>query len=206
MADKNSLMQYASSLDPAQQAMLQGKQVISETKYDTLILPAVVLANTPFFQAQTPDLAVKNFDGNGYLLNSGKWFLFQTLGVNITNISAAVTGQNIVDVINRCALRIQIDQKVMGTYPVHQLTGFGGAFLSSNVAATVAANPPGGVANFGITNGMPQSQPFRVIPQLIEPQKAFVATLIAPTGTTITLLGTLEIKVSLGGLQFQAIQ
>ena len=204
--DKNELLKYATSLDPAQRAMLEGKQVQSETKYDTIPLPAAILASTQFFANQTADLAIKNFDGNGIRVNSGKFFLIQTIGAVIESIAAAVTGQNIVDVINQCALRLQIDSKVMGTFPLHQLTGFGGAFLPSQVGPTVAANPPGGVANFGITNGMPLSQPFRINPMLIEPQKNFAAFLIAPTGAPITLAGILGLKICLGGLQFQAIQ
>ena len=204
---KDSLLNYATSLDPAQTQMLQGKQAVSETKYDTLTLAAAVLPNqTQFFANQNADLAIKNFDGNGILVNSGKLFLIQTLGLIITGISAAVTGQNIVDLINRCCVRLQIDQKVMGTFPVHQLTGFGGAYLPSQVGVTVAVAPPGAVANFGITNGVPQSQPFRISPMLIEGQKAFAAFLIGPTGTAITLAGTLEVKIALGGVQFQAIQ
>lgn len=206
MSNPNELLKYATSLDPAQQAMLAGKQVISETKYDTLTLAAAVVPTTQFFANQTADLGIKNFDGNGILVNSGKLFLIQTVGVVITAIAAATTGQNIVDVINQCALRIQVDSKIMGTFPLHQLTGFGGAYLPSQVAVTAAAAPAGAVSNFGITNGVPQSQPFRINPMLIEGQKAFAAFLVAPTTTAITLAGTLGLKVCLGGLQFQAIQ
>lgn len=202
----NELLSYATSLDPAQAAMIQGKQVISETKYDTLTLAAAVVPNTQFFANQTADLAIKNFDGNGILVNSGKLFLIQTLGVVVSAIAAATTAQNIADVINLCSLRLQVDSKIMGTFPLHQLTGFGGAYLPSQVAVTAAAAPAGAVSNFGITNGVPQSQPFRLNPMLIEGQKAFAAFLIAPTGTAITLAGTLGLKVCLGGLQFQAIQ
>lgn len=207
MKSPNELMKYATSLDPAQRASLEGKQVVSETKYDTLTLAAAVVPNqTQFFAQQNADLAVKNFDGNGVLVASGKSFLAQTLGVVITKIAAAATAQNIVDLIYNCTLRLQVDQKIMGTYPIHMLTGFGGAYLPSQVAVAAAAAPAGATANFGITNGFPHSQPFRINPLLIEGQKAFAAFLIGPTGTPITLAGTLDIRVLLGGLQFQAIQ
>jgi hypothetical protein len=204
--DKNELLKYATSLDPAQRAQLEGKQVQSETKYDTIALAAAVLPTTQFFANQTADLAVKNFDGNGILVNSGKYFLIQTIGAVISSIAPAVTAQNIVDVINLCSVRLQVDNKIMGTFPLHQLTGFGGAYLPSQVAVTAAAAPAGAASNFGITNGVPHSQPFRVNPMLIEPQKAFAMFLVAPTTTPITLAGILGLKFCLGGLQFQAIQ
>ena len=204
---KDSLMNYATSLDPAQRNLLMGKQVITETKYDSVAIPAGVLANqTQFFAAQNADLAVKNFDGNGFLVSNGKLFLAQTLGVLITGYTATVTGQNLIDIINQTALRLQVDQKIMGTFPLHQLTGFGGAYLPSQVNATVAANPIGGVAASGIQNGVTHNQPFRLSPMLIEGQKAFAAFLIGPTGAPITVVGGLTMKVCIGGLQFQAIQ
>jgi hypothetical protein len=205
--DNNDLMKYATSLDPAQRDNLAGKQVVSETKFDTLTLAAAVIPNqTQFFANQNADLAVKNFDGNGILVASGKSFLAQTLGLIITKINAAVTAQNLVDLINNCTVRLQVDQKIMGTYCAHQLTGFGGAFLPSQVAVTAAAAPAGATANFGISNGMPMSQPFRINPLLIEGQKAFAAFLIGPTGSPITLAGTVDLRIAIGGLQFQAIQ
>lgn len=205
--DIKELLSYATSLDPAQAALIAGKQVISETKYDSLTLAAAAIpAQTQFFANQTAELALKNFDGNGILVGTGRLFLAQTLGVKITDIAAATTGQNIIDFINKCTLRLQVDNKIMGTFPVHQLTGFGGLFLSSQVAATVAVNPVGGLAATGIENGVPQNQPFRISPMLIEGQKAFAAFLIGPTGTPIVLAGTLGVKVLVGGLQFQAIQ
>lgn len=202
-----SIYDFATSLDPIQARLVEGKQALSETKYDTLTLAAAVLPNTTqFFAAQSADLAAKNFDGNGVLVSTGKLFLIQTISFKITAISAAVTAQNIADVINNCALRIQIDSKINGTFPLHQLTGAGGVFVPSQVAVTAAAAPAGAVANFGIENGMPQNQPFRVKPMLIEGQKSFAAFLVAPTGTAITLAGTLGVKLCLGGFLFQPIQ
>lgn len=201
------LMRFATSLDPAQSAQLVGKQSIGETKYDTLTFAAGAIANqTQFFANQTAELAVKNFDGNGYLVGAGKFFLAQTLGLKIVGVGAATTGANVIDFVNRCALRIQVDNKIMGTFPVHQLTGFGGIFAPSQVAPTVAANPPGGVASTALENGIPQNQPFRLPPMLLEGQKPFAAFLIAPTTTPITLADVLSIKVLVGGIQFQAIQ
>jgi hypothetical protein len=165
-----------------------------------------VPASTQFFANPTGDTAIKNFEGPGQLVTSGKLFLIQNVGVCIAAIAAATTGQNLYDLIMRCALRLQIDQKVMGTFPIHQLTGFGGAFTPSQVNATVAANPPGGVANFNITNGEPVNQPFRIRPQLVEGQKAFAAFLIGPTGAPINLAGAVDVKVLVHGIQFQAIQ
>jgi hypothetical protein len=207
MADNNSLLKYATSLDPAQTAMVAGKQVVSEIKYDTLTLAAAAIpAQTQFFASPSADLAIKNFEGPAQIVTSGKLFLIQTLGVVIAQIAAATTAQNLFDLIMRCSLRLQIDQKVMGTFPIHALTGFGGPYLPSQVAVTAAAAPAGAASNFGITNGVPQSQPFRVNPLLIEGQKAFAAFLVAPTGTAITLAGAVDVKVLIGGLQFQAIQ
>jgi hypothetical protein len=201
------LLQYSTSLDPAQAQQLVGKQVIGETKWDTLTLAAAAIpASTQFFAAQTSELAVKNFDGNGYLVGQGKFFLAQTLGVKVLTSSATLTGQNVLDFVNRCCLRLQVDNKIMGTFPVHQLTGFGGVFAPSQVAPTIAANPPGGVASTALENGTPQNLPFRIPPMLLEGQKAFAAFLIAPTTTAITLAGILEVKVLVGGLQFQSIQ
>jgi len=108
--------------------------------------------------------------------------------------------------LNKTAVRLQVDQKIMGTFPSHMLTGFGGAYLPSQVAVTAAAAPAGAVSNFGITNGAPQNQPYRVRPMLIEGQKSFAAYLVGPTGAPITLAGTLGIKILVGGLQFQPIQ
>lgn len=202
-----SILDFATSLDPAQALALKGKQSISETKYDTLTLAAAAVpSSTQFFASPSADLAIKNFEGPGQLVLSGKLFLIQTIGFQITAIAAATTAQNIADVINNCAIRFQVDQKVMGTFPLMQLTGFGGAYVPSQVGVTAAAAPAGAVANFGITNGVPQNQPFRVRPMLIEGQKSFAAYLIGPTGTAITLAGTLGVKLMLGGLQFQPIQ
>jgi hypothetical protein len=204
---KNNLFDYATSLDPAQAAMIQGKQAISETKYDTLTLAAVAIpSQTQFFATPSADLALKNFEGPGQLITSGKLFLIQNIGVAIAQIAAATTAQNLFDLIMRCSLRLQVDQKVMGTFPIHQLSGFGGPFLPSQVAVTAAAAPAGAVSNFGITNGVPQNQPFRVRPMLIEGQKSFAAYLVAPTGTAITLAGAVDVKVLVHGVQFQAIQ
>ena len=74
------------------------------------------------------------------------------------------------------------------------------------MAVTPAAAPAGAVSNFGVTNGIPHNQPFRVRPMLIEGQKSFAAYLIGPTGAAITLAGTLGVQIMLGGLQFQPIQ
>jgi hypothetical protein len=201
------LLDYATSLDPIQAQMLAGKQCISETKYDTLTLAAAAIpSSTQFFAAPSSDVAIKNFEGPGQLVLAGKLFLIQTIAVKIGSIAAAVTAQNVIDFVNRCALRLQVDQKIMGTFKIHQLTGAGGLFTSSQVAATVAANPVGGAATTGMENGTPQNQPFRVKPLLIEGQKNFAAYLIGPSGTAITLAGTLEIAVLVGGLQYQAIQ
>jgi hypothetical protein len=203
----NDLMKYATSLDPMQAQALVGKQVIGETKWDTLTLAAAAIPNqTQFFAAQTSELAIKNFDGNGYLVGQGKFFLAQTLGVKILPSGNGVTGQNIIDFVNQCAIRLQVDNKIMGTFPIHQLTGFGGIFAPSQIAPTVAVNPAGGVAASGLENGTPQNLPFRIPPMLLEGQKAFAAFLIAPTTNPINLAGTLAVKVLIGGLQFQAIQ
>lgn len=207
MARNSSLLDYATSLDPIQSQVLAGKQSISETKYDTLTLAAAAIpSSTQFFATPSSDIAIKNFDGPNMLVSSGKHFLAQTLAVKIGSIGAATTGANIFDFINRCALRLQVDQKIMGTFAIHQLTGAGGIFAPSQVAPTVAVNPVGGVAASALENGVPQNQPFRIRPLLIEGQKSFAAYLIGPTGAPITLAGTLEIKVLIGGLQYQAIQ
>lgn len=204
---KQTILDFATSLDPLQAQAIAGKQAISEDKYDTLTLAAAAIpAQTQFFSAPSSDLAIKNFDGPGYLVSNGKLFLIQTIGLKICTMAAAVTGANIIDFVNRTCVRIQVDQKVMGTFPTHRLTGFGGVFAPSQVAPTVAANPVGGVAASALENGVPQNQPFRIKPLLIESQKNFAAYLIGPTGTALTLAGTLEIKIILGGLQYQAIQ
>lgn len=202
-----NLLDFATSLDPGQMQLLVGKQSISETKYDTLTLAAAAIpSTTQFFATPSSDVARKNFEGPSQLITSGKLFLVQTIGVVISQIAAAATAQNLLDLINNCAVRLQVDQKIMGTFPLHQLTGFGGAHLSSQVAVTAAAAPAGAAANFGITNGMPQNQPFRLRPMLIEGQKNFAAYLIGPTGTVITLAGAVDLKLCVGGLQFQPIQ
>ena len=206
MARQDNLLDFATSLDPFQVEMLKGKQSISETKYDTINLAAAAVVRTDFFQTPSADLAIKNFEGPGILVTSGKLFLVQTIGVVIASIAAAATAQNLMDLIMLCSLRITNDQKIMGTFPLHQLTGFGGAYLPSQVAVTPAAAPAGAVSNFGVTNGMPHNQPFRVRPMLVEGQKPFTVSLIAPTGTAITLAGIVGLKVCLGGLQFQSIQ
>jgi hypothetical protein len=204
---KENLLDFATSLDPGQMALLTGKQSISECKYDTLTLAAAAVpATTQFFSTPSADVAIKNFEGPGQLVTSGKLFLVQTLGLLITDISAALTAQNIHDFIMKTAVRIQVDQKIMGTFPTHLLTGFGGVNLTSQVSVTAAAAPAGAVGNFGIGNGVPQNQPFRVRPMLIEGQKSFAAYLIGPTATAITLAGTMGVKVCAGGLQFQPIQ
>jgi hypothetical protein len=203
----SNLLDYASSLAPAQAAQLQAMQKISETKYDTIQLAAAALpARTDFFQTPSADLAVKNFEGPGMLISGGKYFLLQTIGVVIAAAAAATTGANILDLINRCSLRLQVDQKIFGTFPIHQLTGFGGAYTPSQGAVTAAAAPAGALMAPGITNGIPHNQPFRILPVLVEGQKPFMASLIGPTGAAITLAGTLDLKVCLGGIQFQAIQ
>ena len=202
-----SLLDYATSLDPIQAQMIAGKQCISETKYDTLVLPAAQLASsTQFFSAPSSDVAIKNFEGPGTLVLSGKLFLIQTIAVKLCSFAAALTGQNVIDFVNRTALRIQIDQKVMGTWALHQLTGAGGVFNASSVAVTAAAAPVGAIATSTLENGVPQNQPFRIKPLLVEGQKQFSAFLIGPTTTPITLAGTMEVKVLVGGLQYQAIQ
>lgn len=207
MAKQDSILNYVSSLDPIQRSMLEGKQAISETKYDTIQLAAAAVpARTDFFATPSADLSQKNFEGPQILVSSGKLFLLQTIGVMIAANGAATTAANLLDLINRCALRLQVDQKIYGTFPLHQLTGFGGAYLPSQVSVTAAAAPAGAIAATGITNGVPHNQPFRILPALVEGQKPFVASLIGPTGTAITLAGTVDLKVCLGGLQFQAIQ
>ena len=202
-----NILDFATSLDPGQMQLLVGKQSISETKYDTLTLAAAAIpSTTQFFATPSSDVAHKNFEGPSQLITSGKLFLVQTIGVVISQIAAAATAQNLLDLINNCAVRLQVDQKIMGTFPLHQLTGFGGAFLAGQTAVTAAAAPAGATANFGITNGVPQNQPFRLRPMLIEGQKNFAAYLIGPTGTVITLAGAVDLKLCVGGLQFQPIQ
>ena len=202
-----NLLDYATSLDPGQMQLIVGKQSISETKYDTLTLAAAAIpSTTQFFATPSSDVARKNFEGPSQIVTSGKLFLVQTIGVVISQIAAAATAQNLLDLINNCAVRLQVDQKIMGTFPLHQLTGFGGAFLAGQTAVTAAAAPAGATANFGITNGVPQNQPFRLRPMLIEGQKNFAAYLIGPTGTVITLAGAVDLKLCVGGLQFQPIQ
>lgn len=202
-----SLLDYATSLDPIQAQMIAGKQCVSETKYDTLTFAAAAVpSSTQYFSSPSSDVAIKNFEGPGTLVLSGKLFLIQTIAIKIMSIAAATTAQNIVDFINRTALRIQIDQKVMGTFCTHQLTGAGGVFTSSQAGVTPGAAPVGALMTGGLENGTPQNQPFRIKPLLVEGQKQFSAFLIGPTGTALTLAGTLEIKVLVGGLQYQAIQ
>lgn len=200
-----SILDFATSLDPAQARLLEGKQSISEAKYDTLTLPAAALATTQFFANQTSDLAIKNFEGNGQLVLSGKLFLIQTVAVQITQVSAAATAANLMDLINRTAVRFQVDQKIVGTFATKMLTGHGGATFPNVVGAVAAAAPPT-IANFGILNGASQNQPFRIRPMLVEGQKSFAAYLVGPTGAPITLAGTVEVQIILGGLQFQPIQ
>lgn len=201
------LFQYATSLDPAMVQQIAAKQQISETKYDTIAFAAgAITPATPFFANQSSDLAFKNFDGNGYLVGQGKWFLAQTIGVNVIDVGATTTGLEVLAVLNKCAIRLQVDTKIMGTFPLHQLTGFGGAFVPSQIAVAAAAAPAGAIANAGITNGQPQNLPFKLTPMLLEGQKPFVATLIGPTGTPISTTGGITLKVCVGGLQFQSIQ
>lgn len=202
-----NLLDYATSLDPAQAQMLSGKQAISEIKYDTVTLAAAALPpQTAFFAVPSADLAIKNFDAQNVLITSGKLFLIQTIAAQITAIAAAATAQNLVDLINRCAVRFTVDQKIMGTFQLKALSGMGGAYLPSQVAVAAAAAPAGAASNFGITNGMPTNQPFRVRPMLIEGQKQFACTLVAPVGAPITLAGAIDLQIMLGGVQFQAIQ
>jgi hypothetical protein len=200
---------YLTSLDPVDQSKLQGKQRISEIKWDTITFAAgAIPAQTSFFAAASPgDPALKNFDQNSQLVAGGKYFLIQWLAVNIITNSAAATFADVNAICSQCCAQIQIDQKIMGRFPIHALTGIGGvSAFSSQVAVTAAAAPAGAAGPTGVTNGMPQNQPFRVSPMLIEPLKAFSFVILGPTGTPVALTGTVTVRVSVGGLQFQAIQ
>jgi hypothetical protein len=137
----------------------------------------------------------------------GKYFLIQWVAVNIVANSAAATLADINAICNLCAAVLQIDQKIMGRFPIHALTGIGGmAAIGGQVAVTAAAAPAGAVSPSGASNGLTQNQPFRLSPMLLEPLKSFAFTLLGPTVAPVTLTGTVTVRVSVGGLQFQAIQ
>ena len=194
----NEFRNYASSMDPFQGpgGVPITKQIISEVKYDTVVLAAAAVpAQTSAFAANSADLAIKNFDGNQILVNSGKSFL-------IKNISINVRGTVIADIdatIQQLSCRIQVDQKVYGTFPLSRLSAAGGTFVAG---AQVAA-----ASGVGVVNGNPLNQPFRLeVPIMVEGLKTFYFFILGPTGTPLVLTSAVTLRIQLEGKQAQAIQ
>lgn len=189
---------YASSLDPFQGpgASNVAKQIVSEVKYDTVALAAAAVpAQTAAFAQNSADLALKNFDGNQILVNSGKAFLIKNISINVRGTVIA----DIDAVINQLSCRIQVDQKVYGTIPLSRLCAAGGTFVAG---AQVAA-----ASGVGITNGNPLNQPFRLeVPIMVEGLKTFYFFILGPTGTPLTLTSIVTLRIQLEGKQAQAIQ
>jgi len=165
-----------------------------------------VAAVTNFFgAAPNADQNVDLYEQGNALVGSGAKFTIRQIAAQIQP-GAAMTFADFESFVNLCSLRIITASKEYGVFPLYMLPAGGGvSAMSGQVAATAAANPAGGAATPGLTNGIPDRRAMFALaePLTIQANQGFYCELLAPTGggvvPVITLTGALRCRIILDG-------
>ncbi len=165
----------------------QPVQCVSDTKYSTKTLAiGVAPAQTDFFtSAPLADRTLDNYDAGNQLVTSGKAFVIQGIAVNVKSTSIADC-----DAVIQLGIVILTAQgKEIGAFRVRNLAAGGGTYVAG---AQVAA-----ASSVGVTNGLPQSDVFRVAELMLATNQSFKASLLMPTATTYTVIAATTVEIGL---------
>ena len=185
----NPIMQ-GSSLNNA--TRLPGRrQYISDTKWATRTLAiGVAPVNTDFFTAApNADQVLDRYDGANMLVTSDKEFIIQGITVNVSSTSIA----DIDAVVQRGIVVLTAQNKEIGAFRVRQLCAGGGTYVAG---AQVAA-----ASSVGVTNGLPNTDLFRVAELRIASNQTFKASLVMPAATPYTIIAATAVEIGLQGYE-----
>lgn len=173
----------------------QPVQCVSDTKYSTKTLViGVAPAQTDFFtSAPVADRTLDNYDAGNQLVTSGKAFVIQGIAVNVKSTSIADC-----DAVIQLGIVILTAQgKEIGTFRVRNLAAGGGTYVAG---AQVAA-----ASSVGVTNGLPQSDVFRVAELMLATNQSFKASLLMPTATSYTVIAATTVEIGLLGYEIRPV-
>ena len=173
----------------------QPVQCVSDTKFSTKTLSiGVAPAQTDFFtSAPAADRTVDNYDAGNQLVTSGKAFVIQ--GITVTAISTSIA--DIDAVINKGIVILTAQGKEIGAFRVRNLASGGGTFVAG---AQVAA-----ASSVGVTNGMPQSDLWRVAELMLATNQSFKASLLMPTAASYTVIAATSVEIALQGYEIRPV-
>jgi hypothetical protein len=159
------------------QVALRGRvfQCVSDVKVSTQILPPFAPAYVSFFT--TPpggDQTVDRYDAARQLVTSGKLFVIQAIGVNITFIptEANPVADDFDYIVQHGILVLYAQDKEIGAFRVRHLNSCGGTFIAGDQAILAASA--------GVLNGDPTTNAYRVAELKIETDETFKAVLFFP--------------------------
>jgi hypothetical protein len=184
-------------------------QSIHDFRFSTRNFAAAVFPSlTVFFNtAPSPDFTVDRYSAQNNLVDSGQKWLIHQVSVAIfpqAPYPPTATLQDMVNVINLCAIRFQISSKEYGLFPLLDLPAGGGPNVSGSQVAITAAAAPGATSPYGITNGVAQRLKLALCQPLeIQGNQAFYMELLGPSATTFTLTGPVTLRVELEGEWFR---
>lgn len=166
-------------------------QVISDTKWSQKILAlGAAPVSTDFFtSAPNADRTIDNYDAGNQLVTSGKSFTIQGITVNVISATLA----DIDNIIQRGTVVLTAQGKEIGAFRVRNLCAAGGTYVAG--AQVAAAN------TVGVTNGLSQTDMFRVSDLTIETNQSFKATLVLPSAVGITLTSATTVEIGLHGYE-----
>lgn len=169
----------------------QAVQVVSDTKYSTKTLAAAAApAITDFFTtAPSGDPTLDNYDAGNQLVTSAKQFCIQAIAVDVKGSAIA----DIDAIINKGVVVLTCQSKEIGRFRVRQLSAAGGTFVAG---AQVAAASP-----VGVSNGNPQSDPYRISELLIDTNQNFKASLLMPTANPYVVTAATTVEIDLLGYE-----
>lgn len=182
-------------------------QQIHDFKFATRALAAAVMPNvTDFFSAPpVADPTQDRYDQGGTLVSSGKSFIIYAMSFEVFKLVDDVNVVDLVQIINKCFIRLTTAAKEFGTYPVKDLPAGGGLFAgSSQISLTpLAAVGSMNSTTLGCLNGHPLRRKFAFKnPLEIQSNQQFKAELLAPAGAlAITLLSATTCRLELEGLE-----
>lgn len=168
-------------------------QIVSDTKFSTKTLAiGAAPASTDFFTTSpVSDQTLDNYDAGNQLVTSQKQFMIEALAVNVRSTSIA----DVDSVINFGVLVLTCQNKEIGRFRLRNLNSGGGTFVAG---AQVAA-----ASSVGVTNGLPQSDVWRIIDLLIDTNQSFKATLLMPTTSAYTIIAATNVEVDLIGYEIR---
>jgi hypothetical protein len=168
-------------------------QCVTDTKFSTKTLAAAVWpAVTAFFTTQmVADPTLDYYDSAGQIVTSAKMFMIQAIAVNLR-------GGAIVDldaIVNLGVIVLTSQQKEVGRLRLRHLCAAGGLYIAGAQAAAAAV--------YGVTNGEPQNEPFRINELLLQTNQTFKVELWGPITTPYTITVAVNVEVDLMGYEIR---